>query len=114
MSAATNSSINNQLLATLPKKEYEALYPYLEEVPLIFDKVLHQPNGLIRDVYFPNSGIISLLAGADEDDRAFAGAQEAADLRLIIDDQNLHLRIEGGVWLPPLVIVLFGIHDSKN
>lgn len=65
MPPAKNSSVDNQLLAALPKQEYEALHPYLEEAPLIFDKVLYRPNSLISEVYFPNSGIISIVAGTE-------------------------------------------------
>ena len=66
MSPAKNPSVTNQLLTALPKKDYQALDKHLEEVPLVFDEVIYRPNVLISDVYFPNSGIVSLLAGADE------------------------------------------------
>lgn len=66
MSPAKNSGIANKLLAALPKKDYQTLQPHLEEVPLVFEKILYQPNVLLSDVYFPNSGIVSLLAGVNE------------------------------------------------
>jgi CRP-like cAMP-binding protein len=56
----------NRLLATLPRKEYERLLPNLEEVPLIFEKVLYKAGGLILDVYFPTSGVVSLLAAVED------------------------------------------------
>jgi CRP-like cAMP-binding protein len=56
----------NQLLAALPKKDYQALQPHLEETPLGFEKFIYRAHELITDVYFPNSGIISLLAGAND------------------------------------------------
>lgn len=56
----------NRLLATLPKKEYERLLPSLEEIPLLFEKVLYEPGDSILDVYFPTSGIVSLLAGVED------------------------------------------------
>jgi CRP-like cAMP-binding protein len=37
----------------------------LEEIPLVFEEILYQPNAPISDVYFPNSGIVSLLAGVN-------------------------------------------------
>ena len=58
--------IKNELLAALPKKEYQALQSHLEEIPLVFEEILYRPNVLISDVYFPNSGIVSLLAGDNE------------------------------------------------
>ena len=65
MSPTKTPCIANQLLAALPKKDYQALLPHLEEVPLVFEEILYQPHMLISDVYFPNSGIISLLAAAN-------------------------------------------------
>jgi CRP-like cAMP-binding protein len=56
----------NGLLATLPRKEYERLFPSLEEIPLLYEKVLYEPGGLILDVYFPTSGIVSLLAAVED------------------------------------------------
>lgn len=66
MSAPKNPKIANQLLAALSKKEYQALQVHLEEVPLIFEEFLYRPNVVISDVYFPNSGIVSLVAGVTE------------------------------------------------
>jgi CRP-like cAMP-binding protein len=66
MSPSKSPPIANQLLADLPKKDYQRLRPHLEEVPLAFEEILYQPNVLLSDIYFPNSGIISLLAGVNE------------------------------------------------
>jgi CRP-like cAMP-binding protein len=66
MSLTGSPLIKNQLLAALPKKEYQALLRHLEEIPLVFEEILYRPNVLISDVYFPNSGIVSLLAGDNE------------------------------------------------
>src|SRR6266545_2942686 len=65
MSTTKSPPIANRLLAALPKKDYQALHHQLEEVPLVFEEILYQPNVLISDVYFPNSGILSLLAGVN-------------------------------------------------
>ena len=65
MSPTKSPRIANQLLAALPKKDYQALQHHLEETPLVFEEILYQPNVLISDVYFPNSGIVSLLAAVN-------------------------------------------------
>jgi CRP-like cAMP-binding protein len=65
MPAVKSPPIANKLLAALPKKEYQALQSRLEETPLVFEEFIYRPNELISDVYFPNSGIISLLAGVN-------------------------------------------------
>jgi CRP-like cAMP-binding protein len=66
MSPSKSPPVANQLLAALSKKDYLRLQPHLEEIPLVFEKVLFQPNELLSDVYFPNSGIVSLLAAVNE------------------------------------------------
>jgi len=66
MSPSKSPPIANRLLASLPKKDFEALARHLEEIPLVFEEFLYKPNVLISDVYFPNSGIVSLIAGVNE------------------------------------------------
>ena len=56
----------NRLLAALPKDEYQLLLPKLVPFPLIFGEVIYEPGDLIRHVFFPTSGIISLLANVAE------------------------------------------------
>lgn len=56
----------NQLLDALPKDEYRRLLPTLDPVPLVFGEVIYEPGDLIRHVYFPTSGIISLLAAVED------------------------------------------------
>lgn len=64
MSKATalRAPATNRLLAALPRNEYRRLLPNLEPFPLVFGEVIYEPGDLIRHVYFPASGIISLLA----------------------------------------------------
>lgn len=61
-----NTKPANRLLAALPAKEYKRLLPKLEEVSLPFTETIYEPNDIIRYVYFPNSGIVSLLAAVGE------------------------------------------------
>ena len=56
----------NLLLAALPKDEYRRLLPDLERFPLVFGELIYKPGALVRHVYFPTSGIISLLADVDD------------------------------------------------
>lgn len=51
----------NGLLAALSRKQQQRLLPNLEPVSLEFGDVLYEPDGLIRHVYFPTSGMISLV-----------------------------------------------------
>ncbi len=64
MSEATKPT--NRLLAALPAKEYTRLLPKLEEISLVFAETIYEQNDIIRHVYFPNSGIVSLLTRVAE------------------------------------------------
>jgi CRP-like cAMP-binding protein len=55
------SPVQNRLLATLPRQDYQRLAQYLEPVLLAFGQVLYEPGARIRHVYFPYGGVISLL-----------------------------------------------------
>jgi CRP-like cAMP-binding protein len=61
MSKVRRNLIKNRLLSALPREEYERLLPHLETVSLRFNQIIYAPNEPIEHVYFPNSGIISLV-----------------------------------------------------
>ena len=67
------TSGRNKLLAALPTKEAARLVPYLEPVSLDSEETLYEPDGLIRHVYFPTSGLISLLLVLDDGSAAEVG-----------------------------------------
>lgn len=56
----------NSLLAALPKKAYQQLLPKFERIELIFAEKIYNPGDVFSHVYFPESGIISLLAAVDD------------------------------------------------
>lgn len=51
----------NRLLAALPRDERKRIYPHLELVPMPLCKVVYEPGGRLRHVYFPVDCIVSLL-----------------------------------------------------
>ena len=51
----------NRLLASLPSDVFSALTPHLKTVELKFGDVLAETGRPIRQVYFPYSGVISLV-----------------------------------------------------
>ena len=69
----TTSGQVNQLLAALPRKEYQRLLPHLDPVDLAFGEVLYEPHARIRHVYFPETCLISLLTSVDENRVAEVG-----------------------------------------
>ena len=59
-------TVVNRLLASLPRAEYKRLSPYLKPIALIFGEVVYEPGDTIKNVYFPNDSIISLLSAMSE------------------------------------------------
>lgn len=55
----------NSLLAALPPKEYRRLSDDLEQVVLTYGDVLYEPGAQIRQIYFPNDSVVSLLTPVD-------------------------------------------------
>ena len=64
--SALRAPPTNRLLAALPKDQYRQLLPDLEQFPLIFGESIYRRGAVVRHVYFPTSGIISLLADVDD------------------------------------------------
>lgn len=62
--AAKAERIENRLLSALPRADYRKLLPDLRRVELRLTDELYQPGATVRHVYFPNSGIVSLLSTA--------------------------------------------------
>ena len=52
----------NQLLAALPRRDYGRLLARLTPVPLKHAATLYEAGEEIRHVYFPESGLVSLVA----------------------------------------------------
>ena len=55
----------DSLLASLPADVFSALSPHLKLVELKFGDVLAETGGAVRRVYFPYSGVISLVVELD-------------------------------------------------
>ncbi len=52
----------NRLLAALPADEYAALHPHLEVLYLVPGAPIYEPGEAMRHVYFPLTGITSVVA----------------------------------------------------
>ncbi len=65
-STKAREPLANLLLSALTRREYQRLSPYLEEFTLRFGEILYEPGQTIRDVYFPNTGIVSLLSMVEQ------------------------------------------------
>src|SRR3981081_1417708 len=66
----------NRLLASLNPADLELLRPHLKPVELVHEAVLFEPGETVDRVYFPHTGIISLviaLAGGHRTEAAMIG-----------------------------------------
>lgn len=55
----------NRLLNALPKDAYRKMLPGFERIELVFNENIYHQSDAISDVYFPESGIISLLSAVE-------------------------------------------------
>jgi CRP-like cAMP-binding protein len=57
-----NGRPQNRLLALLPDDEFRRLRPHLKTVPLDPRQILHKQGERLRNVYFPNGGVVSMAS----------------------------------------------------
>jgi CRP-like cAMP-binding protein len=104
--------VENQILAALPKKKYGQLLSNLELVSLSLNQVLHQSGQTIRYVYFPNGGMVSLLASRDGNSKSvevgFSGNEGVVGLSAFLGDEVAQHRaivqLEGSAMRIPVEI----------
>jgi len=61
-SGTYHEPVRNRILAAVPEEEYQRLLPHLEFITLRFKQALYEPNAPIQFGYFPNSGMICVIA----------------------------------------------------
>jgi CRP-like cAMP-binding protein len=77
----------NRILLAIPDSEYRSIRSGLEFVPLPHHRSLYEPNRKIEYVYFPNSGLISLviiMADGKTVEVAVLGSEGAAGVPAIM------------------------------
>ncbi len=58
--------VPNRLLASLAREDFQALRPHLKPVQLAQGLVVFEPGQEVRQIYFPHSGVISLVVGLSD------------------------------------------------
>jgi CRP-like cAMP-binding protein len=66
VSQPVQSAVRNRLLAALPPDDFALLAPALRPVRLDMKQVLHEPERPIAAAYFPEAGMVSLLARLED------------------------------------------------
>ena len=59
--AAVSSARSNSILAALPERDFDRLSPHLDSVDLPLGTALYETGSRVHHLYFPTSGIVSLL-----------------------------------------------------
>jgi CRP-like cAMP-binding protein len=67
-------SLENDLLAALPGEDYRRLIPHLQYVPLPLGKVIYESGEYLDHIYFPTTGVVSLLYMAEDGSTAEIGS----------------------------------------
>src|SRR5215218_110621 len=65
LAASKQVAIRNRILAALPREQFARLLPHLSTVHLERDQVVYITGDQIRYVYFPISGLMSLLSSTE-------------------------------------------------
>jgi CRP-like cAMP-binding protein len=94
MSNTLNSRhlIRNRLLSVLPADEIDLLKPNLEMLSLTPGDVLYQAGDAIRYVYFPNTGMISLISVTEQGQTVevgYTGYEGMVGLPCILGQQEM-------------------------
>jgi CRP-like cAMP-binding protein len=59
--APSTNPLDNKLLASLPRKDFDALRPHLTAISLMQGDVAYETGAEVDSVYFPHNGMFSLL-----------------------------------------------------
>ncbi|MCA1643570.1 MAG: Crp/Fnr family transcriptional regulator [Acidobacteria bacterium] len=85
----------NRILSALPDEDYARLAPRLEYVEMPLGEILYRPTEIIRHVYFPFTGTISLtsvMADGAETEVGIVGREGALGLPLLLGDESVPLK----------------------
>jgi CRP-like cAMP-binding protein len=59
--AAGHNGVRNALLRQLPPAEFRRLRDHMDEVTLDFKQIVLEQDAPVKEIYFPNSGMISMV-----------------------------------------------------
>lgn len=112
MCAAKYIPATNYVLRALPRKDGERLFANHEQVDLTYGDILCEPGEQLRYVYFPSSGIISLLTPVDGHASAEVGlvgkegmagmalflGVDVSPVRMLVQGSGTALRIQAAAF----------------
>jgi CRP-like cAMP-binding protein len=93
-----HSSLKNELLCALDVATYEQIAPHMTQVDFDRGEVFYEPGQSIDRVYFPHSGVISLLSVMEDGsaiETSTIGRESAVGLMAALSRINAFSRIVG-------------------
>ena len=116
-----NNVRQNRLLNGLSAGDLAHLQPNLQKVHLTRGRVLHPPAEPIKHIYFPDSGMISMLTvmqTGEQIETAIIGAEGVAGGWVAIDGANSNtqttVQMEGSAWQIPTARFLEAYNASDR
>jgi CRP-like cAMP-binding protein len=91
MTQVEQSTVGNCLLAALPPDDFALLASALRPVDLDLRQTLHAPDRLIELVYFPESGMVSMVApleGGELIEVGIVGNEGMVGLPIVLGDES--------------------------
>jgi CRP-like cAMP-binding protein len=93
MTSSLASTGGNRLLQKLSPADLRLLEPHLEAAPLIVREYFEQPNKVIQRVFFPTTGIISVVAeqaNGTQVEVGIIGCEGMTGIAVLLGDQKPH------------------------
>jgi len=84
--------IGNRILASLPHHEYSRIQPHIENVYLEKGKLVYMTGDQIKYLYFPKSGLLSVLSATETGSTAevaMVGSEGAVGLPVILKKREI-------------------------
>jgi CRP-like cAMP-binding protein len=110
----------NSLLTMLPLPELERLQPFLEFVRLDLRQVIERPGRNIKHVYFPEAGLLSVVARAaprHQIEVGLIGYEGMTGFGLLLDDEfsvnEIIVQSPGAGWCVPAEVLRQSIRASN-
>ncbi len=105
MGPSQNHGIGNLLLAAMPAESWLTLRPLMTFAPLELRQTLQRPDAIVDFAYFPDSGMLSMVANMADGGQAevgLVGREGMVGMSLLSGADTSFaetmVQLEGGVW----------------
>src|SRR5215469_7819295 len=92
---AEGKAVSNKILLSITDEEYKVIRPHLQFVTMPHHLTLHEPHRIVKSVFFPNEGLISLvieLKNGKSVEAGLLGNEGAAGVTVVLGLDRTPLR----------------------